>query len=100
MIDYAAPLFPAFQGDRMLAAICTGVIAGFGYAIIFMRGSSTGGTDFIVMAVKVLRPHMSLGKIVVLADAGVDMRTKEPVEAAMGAFERSLSELEELLADA
>jgi len=71
MIDYAAPLFPAFQGDRMLAAICTGVIAGFGYAIIFMRGSSTGGTDFIVMAVKVLRPHMSLGKIVFLADAGV-----------------------------
>ena len=32
-----------------------------------------------------------------LADAGVDMRTPEPVRAAMASFERALEELEELL---
>ena len=34
-----------------------------------MRNSSTGGTDFIVMAVKSMKPHISLGKIVFAADA-------------------------------
>ncbi len=30
MIDYLAPLFPVYTGSRMLAAICTGVLAGPG----------------------------------------------------------------------
>lgn len=63
MIDYVAPLFPVYEGDRLLAALCTGVFAGLGYAIIYMKNSSTGGTDFIIMAVKAFMPHLSLGKI-------------------------------------
>lgn len=68
MIDYVAPLFPVYEGERLLAALCTGVIAGFGYAIIYMQNSSTGGMDFIIMAVKSVMPHLSLGKIAFLAD--------------------------------
>lgn len=67
-IDYIAPLFPVYEGDRLLAALCTGVIGGIGYSIIYMQNSSTGGSDFIVMAVKSLNPHISLGKIVFLSD--------------------------------
>lgn len=63
IIDYVAPLFPVYQGDRLLAALCTGVFGGIGYAIIYTRNSSTGGSDFIIMAVKALRPHLSLGNI-------------------------------------
>ena len=63
MIDYLAPLFPAYQGDRLLAAICTGVVGGLGYALIFMRGASTGGADFVIMSLKALRPHLSIGTI-------------------------------------
>jgi uncharacterized membrane-anchored protein YitT (DUF2179 family) len=63
MIDYVAPLFPVYEGSRLLAALCTGVIAGFGYAIIYMQNSSTGGADFIIMAVKAIKPYLSLGKI-------------------------------------
>lgn len=55
----------------MLAAICTGVLAGLGYAIIYMQNSSTGGTDFIIMAVKALKPYLSLGKIAFLSDVGI-----------------------------
>ena len=61
--DYVAPLLPIYQGDRLLAAICMGVLCGAGYAMIFMRGSSTGGQDFITMAIKKVRPHVTLGSI-------------------------------------
>ncbi len=67
-IDYMAPLFPVYTGDRLLAALCTGIIGGFGYALIYMQNSSTGGSDFIVMAVKALKPHIPLGKIVLFSD--------------------------------
>lgn len=68
IMDYIAPLFPVYQGERMLAAVCTGVFAGFGYAIIFMNQSSTGGMDFVTLSVKAKKPHLSLGKIVFAAD--------------------------------
>lgn len=67
-IDYVAPLFPVYQGSRLLAALCTGVIAGLGYSVIYLQNSSTGGTDFIIMSVKALKPHLSLGKIAFLSD--------------------------------
>lgn len=70
-VDYAAPLFPVYEGDRLLAALCTGVIGGIGYSLIYMQNSSTGGMDFIIMSVKALHPHISLGKIVFLADTGI-----------------------------
>lgn len=71
ILDYVAPLLPVYNGDRLLAAICTGVLGGLGYSMIYMRNSSTGGADFIIMAVKALKPHLSLGKIVFLSDAGI-----------------------------
>ena len=71
MIDYVGPLLPMYEGDRLLAAICTGVLGGLGYAMIYMRNSSTGGSDFIIMSVKALHPHISLGKIAFLSDVGI-----------------------------
>lgn len=67
-IDYLAPMFPVYTGDRLLAALCTGVIGGIGYAVIYMQNSSTGGSDFLVMAAKALNPHVPLGKIVLISD--------------------------------
>ncbi len=71
LIDFGAPLLPVYEGPRLLSAICTGVIAGLGYALIYMQNSSTGGSDFIIMAVKAVRPHMSIGKIAFLSDVGI-----------------------------
>lgn len=67
-IDYVAPLFPVYTGDRLLAALCTGILAGIGYSMIYMQNSSTGGADFIIMAVKSIKPHISLGKISFTSD--------------------------------
>lgn len=63
MIDYVAPLLPVYEGSRMLAALATGVCSGLGYALIYMRQSSTGGSDFVIMAVRALRPHMKLSTL-------------------------------------
>ncbi len=63
IMDVIAPIFPVYHGDRMLSAICCGVLSGLGYAIIYMRESSTGGSDFIMLSIKAKFPHLSLGKI-------------------------------------
>ncbi len=68
LMDYVAPLFPAYTGERILAALCTGVFMGIGYAIIYMQGSSTAGMDFLIMAVKKKKPHLPISRILFLAD--------------------------------
>lgn len=70
-IDYVAPLFPVYEGSRMLAALCTGVTTGIGYTLIYVQNTSTGGMDFIIMAIKKKIPHLSMGRIVFLADMGI-----------------------------
>lgn len=71
MMDYLCPLLPAYGGNRFLAALCTGILSGFGYALIYTQNSSTGGADFIIMAVKARKPHMALGNITFLCAAAV-----------------------------
>ncbi len=68
LMDYVAPYLPVYDGSRLLAALCMGVLCGIGYAMIFMRGSSTGGQDFISVAIKKVRPHMTLGIITFALD--------------------------------
>lgn len=68
LMDYVSPLLPVYDGDRLLAALCMGVLTGLGYALIFMRGSSTGGQDFISMSIKKVKPHMTLGVITFVLD--------------------------------
>ena len=70
-IDYAAPLLPQYSGDVFVAAVCVGVLGGLGYAMIYMRGSSTGGSDFIVLALKARHPHLPLGTFIFVTDCAV-----------------------------
>lgn len=69
LIDYVAPLLPVYEGERLLAALCTGIIGGLGYALIYVRNSSTGGSDFIIMAIKAIKPHLEMGRIIFISDA-------------------------------
>ncbi|MGI6028884.1 MAG: YitT family protein [Candidatus Heteroscillospira sp.] len=64
MVDYIAPMLPFYDGERILAAISAGVLLGFGFSLIYLRGSSTGGADFLILAAKALRPHLKLGSLV------------------------------------
>ena len=71
IMDFAAPLFPVYTGDKLLAAICCSAVCGIGYALIYMRDSSTGGTDFLMMAIHARFPFLSLGKVTLALDAAV-----------------------------
>ena len=72
IIDYVVvPFFPLYSGDRMLAALCTGLLGGLGYAIVFMNGSSTGGIDFVTLTIRHYKPHLSIGRIVLGMDVVV-----------------------------
>lgn len=71
MLDTIAPFFPLYQGDLILSSICMGIFSGIGYALIYMRNTSTGGTDFITMTIRTLKPHLSLGRIIVVLDCSV-----------------------------
>ena len=70
-IDCVAPLFPFYEGPRLLAALVTGIVGGIGYALIYMRGSSTGGADFLIMTLKSSKPHLRLGTIAFSIDVGI-----------------------------
>lgn len=68
MIDFVAPLFPVYEGDLILSSVCMGVFSGIGYALIYTRDTSTGGADFIMMAVRKWKPHISLGRMIIVFD--------------------------------
>lgn len=68
MLDFVAPMLPIYEGELILSAICMGVFSGIGYALIYMRDTSTGGADFVIMAVRKLKPHFSLGMIILVMD--------------------------------
>lgn len=69
MMDYVAPLIPKVAVDNLLLnALVVGVFTGLGYALVYMRNSSTGGADFIMMIIKAKHPHMSLGRIFFIVD--------------------------------
>ena len=70
-LDLVFPHTPAYTGSPLLAAVFSGVFMGAGLALVYMRGSSTGGTDFLIFTVKKLRPHFSMGQVTLLIDLSV-----------------------------
>ena len=67
-VDVIAPLLPVYKGDLMLSCICMGILSGVGYGLIYMRNTSTGGADFITMSIRAWKPHLSLGRIILIVD--------------------------------
>ena len=44
------------------------MISGVGLALIYARGYCTGGSDFIIMAIRKKFPHLSVGSITLIID--------------------------------
>ena len=70
-LDVVFPALPVYDGNRLMAAIFSGVCMGAGLSIIYMRGSSTGGQDFLIHAAKRKFPHISFGQLVMVMDGAV-----------------------------
>lgn len=67
-LDAVFPLTPAYTGEPILAALFSGVFLGCGLALFYIRGSSTGGSDFLTMSIKALKPHLSIGFVTMSID--------------------------------
>ncbi len=68
VMDVIFVRLPLYYGDPILAAVFTGICSGAGLGLIYMRGSSTGGVDFIIAAIKKKNPHFSFGQITLFLD--------------------------------
>lgn len=68
-IDVLTLFMPVYTGDPMLASLFGGILNGLGLAMIFYRGGSTGGTDIIALNVHKHFPYVSMGTVIMLADA-------------------------------
>ena len=62
-LDMIFPHTPAYSGSPFMAALYSGVCIGAGMAFFYMRGSSSGGIDFLIMSIKVKHPHFSFGVV-------------------------------------
>ncbi|WP_394525868.1 YitT family protein [Lacrimispora sp. JR3] len=69
VLDYVVPLFPVYHGNPLYASACTGIFSGLGLTIVYLRNCSTGGTDFLVMAIRKIFPHFTIGQISLVIDA-------------------------------
>lgn len=71
VLDYVVPFFPVYSGNPLYASACTGIFSGLGLTLVYLRNCSTGGTDFLVMAIRKLFPHLTIGQISLVVDAVV-----------------------------
>ena len=67
-LDFIFPYTPAYTGSAFMAALYSGVCIGAGMAFFYMRGSSSGGIDFLIMTIKVKHPHFSFGLVTMSMD--------------------------------
>ncbi len=80
---------PTYTENTLMASIFGGVAIGLGIGIIFLRGSTTGGTDILGRVLLKRFQHVPLGKILLAIDviivgiAGIYYQT---LEAALYAF--------------
>lgn len=70
-LDVVFPFTPMYDGNRMMAAIYSGIFLGAGMALFYVRGSSSGGIDFLALTIKRKKPHLSIGVITLLIDLAV-----------------------------
>lgn len=67
-VDYLTKWIPIYDGNDMLAALFGGVLMGAGLSIVFMNGSTTGGTDIAGKLFRLRYPHISMGQIMLVVD--------------------------------
>ena len=88
--DYGLAGVPIYEnGDKMLAAICAGVLFGVGLGVVYVREGTTGGTDIINKIINKKFPHISVGAAMMGTDAviiGASMLVFKSFEAGLYAL--------------
>lgn len=70
-LDLSEKLLPPLKTDGILASMFGGIFMGAGLSLILLRGATTGGVDIIAKLVNRKYRHLSVGKIILMADGAV-----------------------------
>lgn len=70
-IDVIAMFDLAYMGNPILASLFCGLCQGAGLGMIMITGATSGGTDIVARLVHKKWPHITVGTVVMLADAVV-----------------------------
>ena len=69
ILDFiVTPYIPIYSGDKLVSCIFGAVMVGASLAVVFMRGSTTGGGDIMAKLLQKFRPHMQTSTAVMLTD--------------------------------
>lgn len=71
LMDVITLWIPVYTGERIMAALFGGVASGVGLALVFMRGSTTGGTDIVSRLLQLRYRHLSIGRLLFSVDVVV-----------------------------
>ncbi len=64
-------LLPVYQNDLLLSSLFGGALTGIALGIIFIRNATTGGVDIIAKLIQIKKPHISIGRSILLFDASI-----------------------------
>lgn len=64
-------VLPPLKTDGILASMFGGILMGIGLSLILLRGATTGGVDIIAKLINRKYRHLSVGKIILMADGVV-----------------------------
>lgn len=67
-LNYVAPYFPIYRGEAIMAGLFGGVLIGISLALVFMRGSTTGGGDIVSRLMQLKLRHVPMGKMMLAFD--------------------------------
>lgn len=70
-LDISEKLLPPLKTDGILASMFGGILMGIGLSLILLRGATTGGIDIIAKLINKKHRHLSVGKIILMADGVV-----------------------------
>ncbi len=71
VLDLTAALLPPVLTDGILASMFGGILLGLGMSLILLRGATTGGIDIVAKLINRKHRHLSVGKIILMADGVV-----------------------------
>ncbi len=71
VLDITVGFLPPFLTDGILASMFGGILLGLGLSLILLRGATTGGIDIVAKLINRRLRHLSVGKIILMADAVV-----------------------------
>lgn len=67
-VDLLNPVLQPYTQDHLLASLFGGILMGAALGLVFLRGSTTGGTDILGRLIQLPMPHVQIGKLIMLTD--------------------------------